>query len=511
MSVIPSIPTGRLALTVVLATIVSAFASSSAHSATAATLCVSGKPGCFATIQAAVDAAETGDTIQLAPGTFQGGVTILKDIDLVGAGAGATTIDGGGPVITIGEFMGAQPTVSISRVTISGGLVDSDGVAAGGGVSIPFSGPGLRRSTVEISDSVVTGNRVAPAGLFPAGAFCGATPCAVAWGGGIDNSGNLTLTNTRLTDNVAGSTPTDGSAATIAQGGGIRSHPGATLTLDHSVVAGNRAAVSTPNGQFSDGGGIASNAVLTMEDTNVSGNVSSVTASVPSFFPFDVQQEANAGGIYLSGGSSSTISDSGISGNRVDSSNAAGDVEAEAGGIDSDGSLLVVDSHVDHNTVTGSVPASSGFLAEADGAGLQIQGATTLRRTHVTDNSLSSTSATGTALGSGGGLFNLGASLTLEDTVVAANSAAANGIGGVNLGGGIGNVQFFGPPPALTLTDSVIVANRIAASSGIASQGAGLFNLEVTNLDPFTTGNPFPVTSAGTVIEGNRPDDCAGC
>jgi hypothetical protein len=172
-------------------------------------------------------------------------------------------------------------------------------------------------------------------------------------------------------------------------------------------------------------------------------------------------------------------------------SNAAGDVEAEAGGIESDGSLLLVDSHVDHNTITGSVPASSGFLAEADGAGLQIQGATTLRRSYVTDNSLTSTSATGTALGSGGGLFNLGAGLTLENTVVAANSAAANGIGGVNLGGGggIGNVQFipfFGSPPELTLTDSVIVANRIAASPGIASQGAGLFNLEVTNLDPFT-------------------------
>ena len=61
-----------------------------------------GKPHCYATLQAAVDAAPDGDTIKLGAGTFAGGVSITKSIDLVGAGPGATIISGGGPVLTIG-------------------------------------------------------------------------------------------------------------------------------------------------------------------------------------------------------------------------------------------------------------------------------------------------------------------------------------------------------------------------------------------------------------------------
>ena len=110
--------------------------------------------------------------------------------------------------------------------------------------------------------------------------------------------------------------------------------------------------------------------------------------------------------------------------------------------------------------------------------------------------------------GAGGGKAVV---LTLERTVVAANSAAATGVTGVNLGGGIGNIQFFGPAPELTLTDSVVTANRLTASPGVASQGGGLFNLEVMSTDPFSTGNPFPVTLTRSVIAGNGPDQCAGC
>ena len=44
------------------------------QSALAAELCVGGpQPGCHATIQAAVDAAQDGDTIRVGPGTFAGG------------------------------------------------------------------------------------------------------------------------------------------------------------------------------------------------------------------------------------------------------------------------------------------------------------------------------------------------------------------------------------------------------------------------------------------------------
>ena len=65
-------------------------------------LCVGNRPGCFATIQAALDAAPDGATIRILAGTFSGGITIEKSVQLEGAGAARTIVRGGGPVLTIG-------------------------------------------------------------------------------------------------------------------------------------------------------------------------------------------------------------------------------------------------------------------------------------------------------------------------------------------------------------------------------------------------------------------------
>jgi len=471
----------------------------------AATLCVGAKAGCFPTIQAALGAAGNGDTIVIGPGSFAGGITIAKSVQLVGAGAGSTTIEGGGPVLTIGEVDGVdQPTVSVSRVTIAGGLNDSapeSFAASGGGVWIPPSFGNTAGATVSISDALITGNRAAPETAVP---LCGHV-CAFAAGGGINNAGTLTVANTGITDNVAGSTASDPSVASYAAGGGIMNAPQGALTLLHSFVTGNRAAVSQPNGRNTDGGGIVSYGVLTVEDSVVSSNHSDVEAAVPSSFFSGLFTEANAGGLYLPQSSSTTITRSRISGNSVHSTNTAGDASAEAGGIDAEGSLLLTDSTVQSNMAAAIVPASSGFLAETDGGGIQVRGSAAVRDSRISHNSLSATSETGAALASGGGLANIGGSLTLERTVVASNSASATGVGGFNLGGGIFNVLFGGGPPQLTETDSVITANRLAASDGVMSQGGGLYTV-----DPFS-GQPFPVTMTRTVIEGNKPDQCVGC
>ena len=155
----------------------------------AASLCVGRQPGCYGSIQAAVDAAPDGATITIGPGTFAGGITIAKSLTLRGAAAAATVISGGGPVLTIGTA-GAptEPTVSLSGVTITGGLNTAHTTWArllGGGVSVPPSASGLG-ATVTITDSVVSGNRAAPASTVPG---CGPFPFAGASGGGIDNFG----------------------------------------------------------------------------------------------------------------------------------------------------------------------------------------------------------------------------------------------------------------------------------------------------------------------------------
>ncbi len=80
----------RRAISLAAATVVMAIvcAATTAPARSAATLCVGGKAGCFPTIQAALDAAQDGDTIAIGPGTFAGGITVLKSVQLVGVGRG---------------------------------------------------------------------------------------------------------------------------------------------------------------------------------------------------------------------------------------------------------------------------------------------------------------------------------------------------------------------------------------------------------------------------------------
>jgi hypothetical protein len=416
---------------------------SAADARPAVTLCVGGGQGCFATVQAAVVAAQSGDTIRIAAGTFAGGITIDKSVQLVGAGAAATTIRGGGPVVTIGDLTGATtPTVSIRGVTITGGVTHSNAggdtaVATGGGVLIPSPSGGFATAAiVAIDESVVTGNRVSPLTVIQQtapGPPCGPRlVCSFALGGGIDNAGTLTLTDTEVTDNVAGSTPSDPSPATDASGGGIFSHSGATLMLRNSVVSGNAAAVGLPNGQFSDGGGITSAGVLNVHGTTISGNSSDAHAAVASsFFSGDTQQEANAGGIYLPEGSSSTIVGSAISDNTVRGSNTAGDAQAEAGGVDADGSLVLNDSTVAGNHV--GATALSGTLALGIEGGLQVSGSLIAHGSRISGNAVVATSVGGFAAATGGGMDNF-AQTTLEGTVVSGNAVTADGAFGVARG-----------------------------------------------------------------------------
>jgi hypothetical protein len=484
--------TTRMAATALYAALGWVGVSQAAQPALADTLCVGGaKHRCFSTIQAAVDAAQDGDTIDVRPGTYAGGITIDKDLALVGASAGATTIAGGGPVITIG-FGAVKPAVSISGVTITGGVNDSSGFAAGGGVKVDPAPDNSTGAAVRISDSVIAGNVAEPKSTFSSPAPCGSVPfdeCAFAAGGGIDNAGSLTVTRTRISGNRAG-----GGVTMYGFGGGIANHPQGTLTLRRSAVTGNRAVVTVPNGRFTDGGGIADNGVLQIENSVVGGNTSVVTSSVASTFPFDVQQIANAGGIYITG--SATITGSSISGNKVDASNAVGDAQAAAGGIDQDGSLLLRHSRLNDNQVRAGVPPASSSSTIATNGGIEGQGDTTVHDSLITGNSITALSPAGTVIAAGGGLGNTGLT-TMQRTLVIGNRVTANGSGGSVVGGGIFNISL-GGPAQLTLLDSVVTANTLNANPAITPLGGGIFN-------------DAAFTLTRTIVARNHPDQCYGC
>ena len=505
--------------------------------ASAGTLCVGG-PGCFSSIQAAVAAAQSGNTIRIAPGTFAGPVTIAKSLTIMGAGAQATTISGGGPVLTIGTFDATtEPTVSISGVTITGGHTTGSPEsipvpnvnALGGGIEVPRGAGSALGAAVTISNSVVTGNTVAPTASVPSGLPCpGNTICpfARAGGGGIDTWGPLTLTNSVVSDNIA-----QGPVASDAEGGGIFSHRGA-LTIANSVVSGNQADASAPDGRFATGGGIlVDGGTASIENSSVTGNSAVLTAA----FPSSVDLNAAGGGVFVSErADAAAIGNTSISGNTAAMTNSVGDATAFSAGIHANIDVALENDAIVGNRVSSSTVGSSAGNADGSSGAGEFSGnldnvrltanTVTVRAAHGTasgeggasvfdggtitnaivgGNRLDLASPFGAVSGSGGGIF-AAVDLTLRGSTVFGNTIAAQGASGAAFGGGLYDVAFpdgpDGPPGgALTMVNSSVVANVLVRSPGLALQGGGLY----------LQNEPLSLTN--TIIALNLPDQCVGC
>jgi hypothetical protein len=422
-----------------------------------------------------------------------------------------TVIDGGGPVLTIGrETDPAGLSVSIDGVTVTGGVNDSQpgsDVTFGGGILIPvaqldhppFNGTG---ASVSISNSIITGNTVTSHSFIPPG-FCGARACGFNSGGGIDNGGVLTLTNVQVTDNTAGSTAAVPSAASDAGSGGINNHFASTLVMRGCVVSGNRAVANSPIANSASAGGIGSPGALDIEDSVVSANVVEYTGSM------DFDDQAGLGGGIIADQQDgfphgpATIRNTRVSGNRVTAvnTNANSTPAGFAGGI-----AAFVPTLLDHVMLTdNSVQVTGAGFAGVDGGGMEVDAPVTLRDSLVARNAVNAQGPSG-AIAFGGGIAMFGGDLTAERTVIVANSASAAGaaaplpFGGVSsaFGGGISNGGPGIPSATLTLTNSVVNANRLSGSSGFPLQGGGVFNQGTLN-------------RTQTVIAGNKPDDCFGC
>ena len=173
-----------------------------------------------------------GLSITLPTGTYTltGGALVIRcSTAIIGAGARTTTVTRSGAAARIFEI--ASGTVTISGVTITGGLANGhdveDNPGVGGGIWIDNAGH------VSIVESVIAGNQ------------------ASVSGGGIDNDGQLTVEQSTINGNSA-----PGSSFGI--GGGIDDF-GSSLTVIDSTIAFNTAGTN--------GGGI-----YTASDTTLAGD-----------------------------------------------------------------------------------------------------------------------------------------------------------------------------------------------------------------------------------------------
>ena len=353
--------------------------------AAAPTPCISVGSSCFATVQAAVDAAPAGAVVSVPAGTFPGGIVIAKSLTLRGASASKTTLSGGEHVITVGTLnapAGSEPTVTISGITITGGRAhdypgsDFRGVtAAGAGIlslrDAEYGGPALT-----IIGSVVTGNVASPvrstgpttpeqAKRWPK---CpdGPCPAAAGEGGGIFAIGSVTIVRSSIVDNIA-----DGSLASDSEGAGIWVY--GQLSVTDSVVARNKAHVVAPNGRYAEGGGIFVDGGSTVSITrsSITDNESTLQATWPRATSDGtlIDTLANSGGIHVGDSATVNITGSHIDGNRTSFDNPNSDWGAINAGLQvgAESRLTMTDSTLSHNALSARVltTASSGPIGGA--------------------------------------------------------------------------------------------------------------------------------------------------
>lgn len=185
--------------------------------------CLSPATPC-ATVGAAVTKASSGDTLEIAAGTYGEHLDINYDLAFHGAGMDATFLDGGQTGRT---FIAASSHITLTNLTVQNGLMTGSGTINAGGGIINYGGLMLDQVRVRGNSSQ-------------------------EGGGGIFTSGTVTIQNSEIVSNT-----TDGG------GGGIYLWFNGTVNATNTLFGWNDASI---------GGGVFNTGTFTAEDSTFRNN-----------------------------------------------------------------------------------------------------------------------------------------------------------------------------------------------------------------------------------------------
>lgn len=410
---------------------------------------------CYATVQAAVDAARPGDEIRVAAGVYTGvsaraGVTqtvyISKTVTLRGGYTSAdwvtsnptanpTTLDaqGQGRVMVISN----APDVKIQGLNITGG----DATGLGGSPVTGDAGGGLyalRAMSVTISENQIYGNS--------ARTIIGDYRTGYGGGAYLANSDFARLEGNTIRGNGA-------NRAWHGSGGGLSLDRSHHLTLKNNIIRDNVA--TTANGV---GGGLLMGDCdyATVEGNIVHENITSIGA------------DAYGGGMYLQYCHHASLVANDVRGNLASQPS-----WGYGGGLYLNGGMDVAL----HNTVVISNTAAANPQASGWGGGLYLDSSNALLiNTVVTDNRAPTV---------GSGLYLAGASPRLLHATIARNSGPGGGVA-------VDDSRWGGVHSSVWLTNTIIVSHTVGISvtaGNTATLNATLWHDNIVDRDGAGTIN----------------------
>lgn len=218
-------------------------------------------------IQGAVNMAQSGDTINVATGTYKENVQIDKSLTVKGAGSTKTIVDGNkaGSVFTTG-YSNPNVDVTLSGMTIQGGSGKS--ITSKYGTIGVCGGGVLNYGKLSLTGCIISGNTAGflGGGIYNVGTLKVLDKSTIAkntagWGGGFYNYGTTIVKDS----NILGNTAHNG-------GGGIYACCSSLTTLIGSKISGNIAT--------GIGGGIAAQGALTVQGSTISGNTANLGGGI---------------------------------------------------------------------------------------------------------------------------------------------------------------------------------------------------------------------------------------